>query len=265
MIDRLRNELRVFGHAVALLTRVSLPSFRFDPRLMARSVIYFPLVGGLIGAASAAVLLLAAQAWSGWIPAILAVAASVALTGGLHEDGLADSFDALGAGPGPDARRAVLKDSRLGTYGALALFFVLALKLAALAAMAPGEAALALVAGHALGRWASVALLARLPYLSGREGSGSALLKGLGGRRLALTSLTALVVAALALGWAALPAAGLTVVVTLAVGAHQRRTLGGVTGDGLGAGCQLVETAVYLLLVPLHPPWLQLPGLPGGP
>ena len=163
----LTHEARLFVCAVQFLTRIPTPQLNgFDPSWITQSARYFPLVGQIVGAISALALFGAAQIWTPWIAALLAISLGVVITGGFHEDGLADTADGLG-GLTRARRLEIMKDSRLGSYGALALGLTLALRVAALAALtalSPALAALALFAAHGLGRAAAVAVMAALPY-----------------------------------------------------------------------------------------------------
>ncbi|WP_173402832.1 adenosylcobinamide-GDP ribazoletransferase, partial [Methylibium sp. T29] len=130
----LRHELRVFFVALQFLTRLPVPHWvGHESKLLQRAVRHFPLVGALIGATGAAVALGALQLWPATVAATLAVAATVWLTAAFHEDGLADTFDALlGAAPREKAL-AIMKDSRIGSYGAAALSLLLLLRVLLLA------------------------------------------------------------------------------------------------------------------------------------
>ena len=121
----------------------------FEPDWISRSARYFPLIGLLVGLASAGVFWSASQVWGGALPALLAIAVGVLITGAFHEDGLADTFDGLGGGGTPERRLEIMKDSRIGTYGALGLGLVLALKAAALTDLPPALGAWAIAAAHA--------------------------------------------------------------------------------------------------------------------
>ena len=164
---RMRRELIYFLVAVQVLTRLPVPRMQgFADRWMERGVKYFPLTGAIVGVASAAVLLVAAQLWHGLLPALLAVAAGILITGGLHEDGFADFFDFMG-GATREARLAIMKDSRIGTYGALALGAGVAIKIFALSGLPLWTAAAGLIAAHAGGRLAAVTVISLLPYAGG--------------------------------------------------------------------------------------------------
>ena len=243
------SELTHFRHAVRLLTIVPLPSEQsFEPDWLPRAAKYFPLVGLLIGAFLAAMLLAASQVWSGVAPALLAVTAGVLLTGAFHEDGLADSADSLG-GQTPERRLTIMKDSRIGSYGTLALIASFALRVAALASMPPWIAAAALVAAHAGGRCAGVLLINTVPYVAERVGkivqSGDPLRR----HEVLLACVFALLGFAplLAMAWPAGVTAALAGIVVAVMAARlAMRLLGGYTGDVAGAIEQLFEVAVLL-------------------
>jgi adenosylcobinamide-GDP ribazoletransferase len=247
--------VRLFLVALQFLTRLPVRLSHFEPAWLNDCVRHFPLVGGLVGAVGAAVLVGAAQFWPAWIAALLALTATVALTGGFHEDGLADTFDALGGAVGRDKALTIMKDSRIGSYGALALGLSLLLRAALLAVLAQRPllgAIAALMASHSLARAAAVGVMVSLPYGGEVEHAKAKPL--------------ALAVAprnfGMALGWCLLLGLALSLVgiaplrllaalvaataVALLMRDWLRRRLGGYTGDGLGATEQLAEIAVLL-------------------
>ncbi|MGR4864056.1 adenosylcobinamide-GDP ribazoletransferase [Caulobacter sp. LARHSG274] len=241
------RQLKLFFCAVQFLTRLPTPALAdFEPGWITRSARYFPLVGLLVGAACAGVLLAAGQLWSGPLPALLAVAAGVLITGGFHEDGLADTADGLGGGQTPDRRLEIMKDSRIGTYGALGLGLALAIKVAVLAALPPATAALALVAAHGAGRAAAVAVM-----VAGRHVSDPATAKykpapdGVRPAELLVAALLGLWPLAL-LGWPGLTGAAVGATLAAVVALTAKRLIGGYTGDVLGAVEQVCELGVLL-------------------
>ncbi|MEW6706592.1 MAG: adenosylcobinamide-GDP ribazoletransferase [Pseudomonadota bacterium] len=262
----LLHEARLALLALQFLTRVPVPQrLRFEPAWLQASARHFPLVGLCVGAFGALVLAGAAQLWPLPVAVVVALAATAWLTGGFHEDGLADTFDGLGGHAPRERALAIMKDPRVGSHGALALGLVLALKGCALWGLAQqGLAAAAVPAwllAHAGSRAAAVALLWRLPYAG-----DAALAKA---RPMAQQASAATAVAAL--GWV-LALAGTLLAATrgqaaaplLAAGAAMalvawqcarwfRRRLGGCTGDTLGAAQQLAEAAALL-------GWLALAG-----
>lgn len=260
----LRHELRLFFVALQFLTRVPAPAWvGYEPTWPSRAVRHFPLVGALVGTVATAVALAAHSLWPPAVAATLAVTATLWLTVAFHEDGLADTFDALlGAAPRERAL-VIMKDSRVGTYGAAVLVASLLLRvtlLAALLAQSHMLAAAACVASHAAGRACAVALMAVLPY-AGDEAHAKAKplarqVRGLDAVWAVATGLVAGVPAAalsptpaLALGAAVL---GLAVLCLLLRWWLPRR-LGGYTGDTLGACEQLGEITVLLALAATWP------------
>ena len=241
------RQLKLFFCAVQFLTRLPAPSFAdFQTDWITRSARYFPLVGILVGALSAGVLLAAGQLWSGALPALLAVAAGVLITGGFHEDGLADTADGLGGGQTAARRLEIMKDSRVGTYGVLALGLVLAIKVAALAKLPLATAALALVAAHGAGRTAAVAVMVLERHVSD---PASAKYKpapnGVRPFELLIAVLLGLWPLAL-LGFAGLVGAAVGGGLALLLALTARRLIGGYTGDVLGGVEQVCELGVLL-------------------
>lgn len=251
----LRHEARLFALALQFLTRLPVPaSVGFDPHWMQQSVRHFPFVGALVGGVGAAVALGALMLWPPVIAALLAVGATVWLTAAFHEDGLADTADALlGAAPRERALE-IMKDSRIGTYGSAALLLTLALRVALLATLladAPMAGAAALVASHALARAGAVVLMALLPYAGDTDRAKTTTLARAARPRDAPAALTACVpfvaMAAWPGGWWRAGAAVIGIALLLLVmRAWLRRRLGGVTGDTLGAAEQLGEVVVLL-------------------
>src|SRR5690606_41658926 len=126
------RQLQLLLAATQFLTRLPTPSPRgFEPDWITRSTRYFPLVGQGVGAICALAWLGGSAIWRGAVAAVVAVGVGVVITGAFHEDGLADTADGLGGGQTPQRRLEIMKDSRIGAYGAAALVLVLGGKVAA--------------------------------------------------------------------------------------------------------------------------------------
>jgi len=245
------RQLALFLVAVQFLTRIPVPMLKdFRPEWTARAARYFPLVGIGVGLASAGVLVATSSVWGGVLPALLAVAAGVLITGAFHEDGLADSFDGLGGGQTVERRLEIMKDSRVGTFGVLGLGLTLAIKIAAIG-QAPVElAALALIGAHGAGRGAAVIAMRLLPYVGDREwtkvkpvADGVTTGEVWAAMGFAVLSLVPVaLVAPLAAGVALIGGAGVALIMALAA----RRLIGGWVGDTLGAMEQMFEMGFLL-------------------
>lgn len=234
--------------AVQTLTRIPVAP-DYGAGSLREATRWFPLVGAAIGLAAAALFTLAEPGLTALLAALLSTAATLLLTGALHEDGLADSADGLfGGRTRADALR-IMQDSRIGAFGALGLGLVLAAKVACLATLprtAPYAAACALVAAHAASRFWLLLPATLLPYARTAGLAAS----------VARPRATDLAIAAacglpplLLLGPRAGPALLLSAAVAALFGLWVRHRLGGYTGDTLGATQQLTELAILLAAV----------------
>lgn len=249
MNGQLRLEWQLFLLAVQFLTRIPVPrDLPFSDDLLIRATKYYPLVGALIGALGGAVLWLSALALPGVAAVILSLAATLLLTGAFHEDGLADAADGLGGGLTRERALEIMRDSRIGTYGAVTLGTALALKISLLSALSPGAAWVALIAGHALGRMAAVHVVATTRYARDVGAKFVAPSVTPDGYRVAVAqSLVVLIglVWVFGPGPAAL-AMGLCILLPHIYRQMFLRKIGGYTGDCLGGTQQIGELSVYL-------------------
>lgn len=256
--------LRHFLLALQFFTRVPVTGrladwVGYSPAMLRASAAHFPAIGILVGllaagVAGATLALLGQGAFAPLVAAVFATVATVLFTGALHEDGLADVADGLGGTLDRQRALAIMKDSRTGAFGALALVLAVAAKLALLAqlgAQALAPLCAALVLGHAVSRAWPLLLIRSLPYVGEADGSkakplADAISPAALGIALAWTAATAAAIA----WWqgplfvlAALAASGLTL---LGMRRWFARRLGGFTGDCLGATQQVCEIACYL-------------------
>jgi len=235
--------------ATALLTRVPMPiTDAAMPQALARAQRAFPLVGAVIGLAIGLVdLALLKLSVPALAAAALALGAGAALTGALHEDGLADVGDGFGGGKDRGAKLAIMRDSRLGSYGALVLLVGFAARLSALASLPVAVIVASLVAAHALARAAMPVLAATLPFARD-DGLG----KSAGRPEPGIAAMAVIIAAVIALlclpAKTALLAVMIAAAAAAAVAVLAWRQIGGVTGDVFGAAEQVAETAVLVLL-----------------
>jgi adenosylcobinamide-GDP ribazoletransferase len=256
LMHALVHELRLFCIAVQFFTRVPVPAWvGWSPEWMHASARHYPAVGLCIGLVGAAVLALAVSFWPLSVAVGLSMAATIWMTGGFHEDGLADTCDGLGGSVSRERALTIMKDSRLGSYGALGLVGVLGLKAVALHGIVSVgllPAVVATVWVHALSRVSPVVLLWLLPYAGDLEhAKAKPMAQQISGGGLAVVLGWAVVVSVVAV-WVLddlrpvlaglLGLAGMV----LWCGRWFHGRLGGFTGDTLGASQQLSELAALL-------------------
>jgi adenosylcobinamide-GDP ribazoletransferase len=254
----MKRQFTLFLVAVQFLTRLPVPQLDgFQPDWLARSARYFPLVGVLVGLISIGMWWLASLVFPPIVAVGSMIAASLLLTGAFHEDGFADVCDGFGGGRTRDAVLSIMKDSRIGAYGAIGIGMMLALKWAVLISLPRSALPLTVVSAHMVSRWCAIGLIWRLPYvradadakskpLAGSLGAGDWLMSGVLGT-----------LGLLPMIWLRGPIAGprpevllsalvLAMAGTAQAGIYFKARLGGYTGDCLGAAQQLSELAFLL-------------------
>ena len=247
---RAREELAVFLLAVQFLTRWPIRSRDlFTEARLTATTRYHPLVGALVGAFSGVVFWLAHLVFPVSLAIVLATAASILATGAFHEDGFADACDGLGGGTTRERALEIMRDSRLGTYGAAGLGLMLATKVLALAATPPEAIPWLLIAAHAASRSSAVLAIATGTYVRD-SGIASPVADRVAPDSLviALATGTAAVFVLLAVATPATILAGFGGLAAghLVMRLLYERKLGGYTGDCLGAVQQTGELGMYL-------------------
>ena len=239
--------LEPFVAALRFLTIVPIPGqVGTDSYSLAASTPWFPLVGLLIG------LVCAPLAWLLWwllphaVAAVLVTSLLFAFSGGLHLDGLADTADGLFSARSRDRMLAIMRDSRIGAMGVIALIMLLLLKTTALASLDMDRLLAAVVLAPVAGRCAILFMMALLPYARPEGGLGTLFYS----RRSRLVGVWGVVFflacALLVTGPAGLAVAGLTLLLLAVLALFLKCRLGGATGDTLGAACELAELSVVL-------------------
>jgi len=245
--------LRRLGVALAFLTRLPVPARWIDGARaedVGRAAPLFPVAGAVVGGLAALVVLALAARVTPLVNGALAVALAALWTGALHLDGLADTADGLGGGRTREDALRIMRDHRIGAYGAVALILAIVVEVALIAGLVEADvqrAARALVVAGALSRASVVPLAAALPYARSDGGLGGALVGQLGAGAVAVAVALAVGAAVALGGWwgaiAAVAAAGLTLHNAFFV----KRRIGGYTGDTLGAHVVVVEAGVLLV------------------
>jgi adenosylcobinamide-GDP ribazoletransferase len=253
------HELRLFCIALQFLTRVPVPAWvGWRAEWMQASARHFPAVGLVVGGFGALVLWSGAHLWTAAVAVGLSMVATVWLTGAFHEDGLADTCDALGGHVNRERALEIMKDSRIGSYGTVGLVAMLGLKAAALLGLALRDfdtSVVALPLAHCISRAAPVLLLRLLCYAGDPEHAKARPMATQADVATVLVAgLWCLVAAALAAAFGIEPlhlavAATAALAVALWMARWLQQRLGGYTGDTLGATQQGAELAVYLALL----------------
>ncbi|QYF94589.1 adenosylcobinamide-GDP ribazoletransferase [Massilia sp. PAMC28688] len=248
------HQLRLFFIALQFFTRIPIPRWvGFEQAWLHHASRYFPLVGLVVGAVAATVYLAASQLWPAPVAVLLSSAASIYLTGAFHEDGFADMCDGFGGGLTRERVLEIMKDSRIGTYGAVGAGLLIALKCTLLAHLPVAAAVAALLVAHPLSRLAAASLIWRLQYARD-DGKAKPLAQEMSSAEFSIALACAMLplIAAGTLGylaWATLAACVAAAAVVAAwLGIKCVRRIGGYTGDCLGAVQQVSEVAIYLCI-----------------
>jgi adenosylcobinamide-GDP ribazoletransferase len=252
--DAALQELRLLAIAMQFLTRLPIPRWvGFEPEWLSDCARHFPLVGCLVASLGAVVWLAGNVLFTPLVAAWLSIAAMAYLTGGFHEDGWADTCDGLGGAVSKERALSIMKDSRIGAYGAMGLVLMLGLKAATLAALTSANGVMALLLAHCMSRSAVVGLIRFLPYAGDADHAKA---KPLAQHVSAYTCGVAFIwpvvlglglIACQTQAFAPVVSSSIaTLVTTFWCARRLQKRLGGFVGDTLGATQQLLEAAVLL-------------------
>jgi adenosylcobinamide-GDP ribazoletransferase len=233
--------------AVRFLTRIPVPDTSYDPDALVRSVVFFPLVGLLVGGMAVGVARVLDGHLARPVVALGVVLFLVLISGALHEDGLADAADGFGGGWTRERILLIMRDSRIGSYGAIALILSLGARVLLLGTMEPGRVFGTLVAAQVLCRWTVLPLSAWLPSARmENEGEGARLAGRISWTAVGVGTVIAFGLAGALLRWNAVgPVIAVSTIVWV-TGWLYRTKIGGMTGDCFGTTCQLAEVMVYV-------------------
>ncbi len=249
----MKKELHIFLTAVMFYTRIPVPRWvDHSAAYLNESSRYFSLIGWIVGGAAAFIFFLAHLIFPAGIAVLLSMVFSLGLTGGFHEDGLADTADGFGGGWTPQRILEIMKDSRVGTYGVLALIMALSIKWQSLAETLPLTAGI-LWAGHSVSRWGPIWVMYGWDYarmdekiskskpVARRPKVRDMFISGFW----AIFPLFFLGTAWFLLGWVPVLATALL------MGSYFHKRISGYTGDCLGAVQQVGEIVFYLFALGL--------------
>lgn len=233
--------------AIQFLTRFPVPvAGELPPDALAESARFFPIVGALVGAGAIGIDLLFGSRGGRNVSVVLILIYLVVVTGGLHEDGLADAADGFGGGWTKDRVLTIMRDSNIGSYGAIAIAYSLLARFVFLTSLPLSSFHGVLLAGQVLNRWATLPLAYWLPAARKDDGQGARMAKKTSTTSLLVGTACMVVIVGAACGLAAMWMIAVASAVAALTGVYYRRRIGGITGDCLGATCQVTECAVYL-------------------
>lgn len=243
--------IRPFLLAVQFLTRVPVRLATPTEKELRRASAFYPLVGALVGAGGAGVYWVAAQVLPGNVSVVLAMIFLAVVTGGLHEDGLADCADAFGAARDRPRILEILRDSRLGAFGTLALVLVVLLKFVLLVSIPPDRLLAVLILAHCISRWLVLPVALLLPRAR-TDGLGADFGRQVGALEMIAATILMAVVGAAFRRVEVIFLLPLPVLAVALWSFFAYRRIGGYTGDVLGASVQLAEVSIYLSAVALN-------------
>lgn len=233
--------------AIQFLTKLPVPAAGELPQdALAESARFFPVVGAIVGLGAIALDLLVRAHVDRGVSVVLILVYLVVVTGGLHEDGLADAADGFGGGWTKDRVLAIMGDSNIGSFGALAIGCSLLARFVFLTGLPARNFYGVLLGGQVLGRWAMLPLAHWLPSARCERGQGARIAQKTSATSLIVATTCMVIIVSIACGVAALAMIAVACGVAVLTGAYFRRRIDGITGDCLGATCQLTECAVYI-------------------
>ena len=253
MLPAVKNELKTLALAVHFLTRIPTPfDVDYSPQRLLDASRYYPLVGAIVGIVTAAAYFVTDLALPTTIAVLIATAATALLTGAFHEDGLADTFDGISGAYDRARSLEIMTDSRIGTFGALAIIIVISTKIATLSSLSDTTTIITgLIAAHIISRTSTVIVMATSRYAKadGIAGPQDQPLRPINTIIATLTGLTTIAALALILSpTAALLTTAGAITGHILIRLYFQPKLKGHTGDTLGATQQITELAIYIAL-----------------
>lgn len=248
----MKKEINIFLTALMFFTRIPVPpNIDHSHDMLQKAARYFSWVGLLVGAIGGCVFLLSSYAFSPALSLAFSMLATILTTGAFHEDGFADCCDAFGGGWTKSKILAIMKDSRLGTYGVVGLIVILGFKFLLIMELfgyqQPQKIALFMIAGHSISRIMAVSIMQQYEYVQDIDTSKS---KPLADRKLTSKELTIAIIGSL-ITFVFLPPIFLitwipVIFVRWYAGRYFKKWIGGYTGDCLGATQQICENTFYI-------------------
>jgi adenosylcobinamide-GDP ribazoletransferase len=240
--------LKMFFMQIQFLTRIPVPlKIKFDEKKFAKSMVLSPVIGLLIGIILGGVYYIAQMTGKQLFAAVAVIIAEIIITGGLHLDGLADTFDGIFSNRPKNEILKIMKDSRIGTNGTIALILIIILKVTLLVSINNSRLILYLFAMPAVSRM-NILWAAGTSAYAGKDGMGKSVIKYTGVVEIIIATLIGSLISAFCFRWAAVAVVPAAVVFALLFCIYVKRKIGGITGDNIGAVIELTEIVVLFVL-----------------
>ena len=240
----MKRELELFFTALMFFTRLPVPTLEYSQEKLNASSRYFPLVGILVGALSATVFMFSSLILPLKVAVLLSMIASILITGAFHEDGFADTCDGFGGGYTKEKILEIMKDSRIGAYGAIGILLLLTLKFLLLSEIQPMMIPIVIVAGHSTSRLISISLLYSMVYVK-EHGKAKPLSTALPLHSLIIASIFGLLPLLLFKKIFVILIIIPLLFTRWYLSYYFKKQIGGYTGDCLGAAQQVSEIVFY--------------------
>lgn len=258
MKKAIKKELNLFLNALMFFTRIPCPrNLEYSEEIMSKALRYYPLTGFIVAAITAGVLWLALFIIPVPVAVILALLVSVLLTGAFHEDGLADFVDGFGGGYSRERILEIMKDSRIGTYGTIALILLFALKITALITLPVEKLPAVIIAAFCASRVFLSLLVRTSSYARKNEGKAYFSRYGIDWKSIVIIFITGFIPMILFNYRFVILYTVLSLIFLAAFRHYIHRRIGGFTGDTLGAVQQITELIFYLVLTAVPDTWMN--------
>lgn len=258
MRKAIKKEFNLFLNALMFFTRIPCPRFtEYSEAIMSKTLRYYPLTGFIVAAITAGVLWLALLVMPVPVAVTIALTVSVLVTGAFHEDGLADFVDGFGGGWSRDRILEIMKDSRIGTFGTIALILLFALKIVALISLPVEKLPAIIIAAYCVSRVFPSLLVKTSVYARKNEGKAFFSRNGIDWKSIVIISVTGFIPMILFNYRFVILYTALSLAFLAAFRHYLHRRIGGYTGDTLGAVQQITELIFYLLLTAVPASWMN--------
>lgn len=238
---------------IQFLTRIPINiNIDFKEGDLPKGIIYFPIVGLIIGIFNVLIYFIASKIAGGLFPLIASITANIIITGGLHVDGLADTCDGIYSSRKKDKMLEIMRDSRVGTNGVIAIFLDLALRITLLANLNGSYILKAIVISPVMGRIMLALLAFKSNYARNDSGLGNLFIGKITLYRILTSSIISFIIITIFMGFKSIIVIGAIIILSVLYKRYMNSKIGGMTGDTLGSGNEIAEIISILIIVAMR-------------